>query len=58
MKCALGDFELKNFNKSYFVMRTIIYLMLSFIGAILLTPIEIIDNLSKMLKLPALIFGG
>lgn len=32
--------------------------MLTFIGAFLIIPIELLDNLSKLLKLPAVLLGG
>lgn len=39
-------------------MRTLSYVLLTILGAAVLAFIEFVDNLSKMVKLPALICGG
>ena len=58
MKFTMGEFEPQNFKKLFFVNRIIDISLMTFIGAFLLVPVEILDNMCKLFKLPGLLFGG
>jgi hypothetical protein len=58
MKFAQGFFEPQNLKKASCLARFVSMLMLTFVGAILFIPIELIDNLCKIAKLPGLLVGG
>ena len=58
MKFAQGDFEPQNFKKTGFFNKIMNIMLLTFTGGLLVVPIEILDNLNKVFRLPGLILGG
>lgn len=58
MKFSQGDFEPHNFKKQSCIAIIFNYLILTFAGALLIVPLEILDNLQKIMKLPAIIVAG
>lgn len=58
IKFVQGDFEPHKFKKISCFAKILNMLFLSFIGILFLIPIEILDNLVKIFKLPGLLIGG
>ena len=58
MKFAQGDYEPQNFKKLGCIKKILKIMLLTFIGSFLIVPLELLDNLCKIIQLPGLIFGG
>lgn len=58
MKFSQGDFEPQNFRNANYLVKLVNVFFLTFLGALFIVPLEVLDNLSKFCKLPGLIFGG
>jgi len=58
IKFSQGDFEPQAFAKNSCIGKLINIALLTFAGCFLLVPLEVLDNLTKIFKLPGLLLGG
>lgn len=58
IKFSQGEFEPQNIRKQSYLKVTFNTIMLTFLGAIFIIPLEILENVCKIAKLPAILLGG